>query len=86
MLTIFSFSTIVPKAVELPEAKLHKEWEEVCKKVEDAIANMPKDTLEEAGAQAEWVCNWDLLMVSGTILALLERIDGRHAELVDNRS
>ena len=82
MSTIFSFSA-VPKVVASPEAKLRKEWEEVCKKVEEAITNMPKDVLEEVGAQAEWVCNWDLLMVSGAISSSLGRSHGRAANDID---
>jgi len=62
-MSTFSLST-VKKVVDPVKVELCMKWEELCEELEAAIAGMPEDKEGEAQAQADWVAEWQSLMVS----------------------
>jgi len=62
-MSTFSLSTI-KKVVNPIMVELRTKWEELWEELEAAITAMPEDREEEARAQADWVVEWQSLMVS----------------------
>jgi len=67
-MSTFSLST-VKKVVDPVVVELRTKWEELCKELESAIAAMPEDKEGESRAQADWVAEWQTLMVSSAPLS-----------------
>jgi hypothetical protein len=72
--SILSMSTFSLSALQVTEpsaeSKLRGDWDDLCKKISTAIAEMPNDVRSEIAAQAKWLCSWEALMVSGSQLNL----------------